>query len=180
MKRKQAAPSSSPETKKPKHHSSVKELLCPLKQSKPYLLGTVKFPINELTSTWTFGCNRPLNEAHVWKLLETFTKRGVDRCGAKHRLYVSCSKAHFDMMMAHIEKGKERENEADTDTSVEVEESAKTWPFFEDWAAIVGQKAELLAGQHRVEAFKLMGCLEESESPVGDQWWVCNVYNRGT
>ena len=28
------------------------------------------------------------------------------------------------------------------------------WPFFDDWVAVTGAKAELIAGRHRVEALK--------------------------
>ncbi|KAF2462508.1 uncharacterized protein BDR25DRAFT_320678, partial [Lindgomyces ingoldianus] len=50
------------------------------------------------------------------------------------------------------------------------------WPSFEDWDMVVGEKAELMAGNHRVEALKkrlrLLGCGKE------ERWWICDIYNK--
>ncbi len=48
---------------------------------------------------------------------------------------------------------------------------------FQDWPKVVGDKAELIAGNHRVEALnkylQLIGSGDE------ERWWVCDIYDKG-
>jgi hypothetical protein len=46
---------------------------------------------------------------------------------------------------------------------------------FEDWSSVVREKAELLAGNYRVEAFKEY--LRSLGSSQAERWWVCDVYD---
>jgi hypothetical protein len=59
--------------------------------------------------------------------------------------------------------------------------TATSWPWFGDWVKVNGARAELMAGQHRVEAlktFRKKGRLQTS-SDAEPLWWVCDVYDRG-
>jgi hypothetical protein len=78
-------------------------------------------------------------------------------------------------MLDHLE---EEEQAQTTATAAEgAEEGDSKWPSFEGWATIIGAKAELIVGYHRVEAFKeylrLRQLLEE------ERWWVCSIYDKG-
>lgn len=48
---------------------------------------------------------------------------------------------------------------------------------FEDWDTIVREKAELMAGNHRVEALKK--CLQLSKCENREWWWICDFYDKG-
>ena len=48
---------------------------------------------------------------------------------------------------------------------------------FEGWDIIIGEKAELMAGNHRVEALKEY--IRRSKSPENERWWICDVYDKG-
>jgi hypothetical protein len=144
-------------------------------QSKPYLLATVQFPIDQLTSDWRLGSNRPVDEAHKRQLLQVFKDSGILRRDASHRLYISCSKTQVEKMLAHL---KQKDSDAEDATGgPEIENVNKEWPSFEDWGDVIGEEAELLAGNHRVEALKEY--LRQAESPKAERWWVCNIYDRG-
>jgi hypothetical protein len=60
-----------------------------------------------------------------------------------------------------------------------------TLPSFGDWTAVNGTKAELMAGQHRIEALKVF--LRRLSNRPGaspglekeQAWWVCDLYDIG-
>lgn len=144
-------------------------------QAAPYLLGTAKFPIDALTSEWSIGVNRPIDQAHKRRLRQIFDEAGVLRRDASHRLQIACSKAQVQQMLDHLE---EEEQAQTTATAAEgVEEGDAKWPSFEGWATVIGAKAELIAGHHRVEAFKEYVRLREL--PAEERWWVCSIYDKG-
>lgn len=153
----------------------IKDVCSVDEQSQPYLLATVQFPIDQLTPDWRLGSNRPINEAHKRQLLQVFKDSGILRRDISHRLYISCSKAHVEQMLAHL---KQKESVAgDAVEGEEKDNGDKEWPSFEEWGDVIGERAELLAGNHRVEALKEY--LRQSESPKAESWWVCNIYDRG-
>jgi hypothetical protein len=41
-----------------------------------------------------------------------------------------------------------------TATAAKSAEEDSKWPLFEAWGSLIGEKAELIAGYYRVEAFK--------------------------
>ena len=51
------------------------------------------------------------------------------------------------------------------------------YPSFKGWDVIIGEKAELMAGNHRVEALKEY--LRRSKSSENERWWICDVYDKG-
>jgi hypothetical protein len=77
-------------------------------------------------------------------------------------------------MLDHL---KEEGQAQTTATAADSAEGDSKWPSFEGWGSIIGEKAELIAGHHRVEAFKeyLWLC----ELPEEEQWWVCSIYDKG-
>ena len=49
--------------------------------------------------------------------------------------------------------------------------------LFKGWDIIVREKAELIAGNYRVEALKEY--LRRSKSSKNERWWIYNIYNKG-
>jgi hypothetical protein len=154
-------------------------------QAAPYLLVTARFPIDALTPEWSIGLNRPIDETHKRRLRQIFDEAGVLRRGTSHRLQVACSKAQVQQMLDHLKEEGQAETTVATGESVKassegwgsVEEGDSKWPLFEGWESVIGEKAELIAGHHRVEAFKEY--LELRRSPKEERWWVCSIYDKG-
>lgn len=144
-------------------------------QAAPYLLATARFPIDALTAEWSIGVNRPIDEAHKRRLRQIFDEAGVLRRGTSHRLQVACSKAHVQQMLDHLKE--EDQAETTVTTGESVEEGDSKWPSFEGWESVIGEKAELIAGHHRVEAFKEY--LRQRQLPEEERWWVCSIYDKG-
>lgn len=143
-------------------------------QAAPYLLATARFPIDALTSQWSNGINRPIDQAHKRRLRQVFNEVGVFRRDRSHRLQIACSKAEVQKMLHHLE-----EHQACTAAAAAkgADEVDLEWPSFEDWLSVVGSKVELIAGHHRVEAFKEY--LQLRELPEKERWWVCSIYDNG-
>jgi hypothetical protein len=143
-------------------------------QARPYRLVTAKFPIDSLTPVWTVGANRPIDDAHKRRLCEIFEEQGVLRKDLGYRLRVACTKAQVQKMVDHINRG--RTHNADLG-SVDAPGDKSEYPSFEGWDIIIGEKAELMAGNHRVEALKEY--LRRSKSSENERWWICDVYDKG-
>lgn len=144
-------------------------------QAAPYLLATAKFPIDALTSEWSIGANRPIDPAHKRRLCQIFDEVGVLRRDRSHQLQVACSKAQVQQMLDHLaEKG---QAQASATAAESAKEGDLKWPSFEGWVSAVGAKAELIAGHHRVEAFKEY--LRRRGLPEEERWWVCSIYDKG-
>jgi hypothetical protein len=153
--------------KKPKFQRA-KEVESVYDQAEPYRLVTAKFPIDALTPEWRIGVNRPINEAHKRRLCEIFNDVGVLRKNLNHRLRVACTKAQVQTMLDHLSRGQAQGGAA--------QEKESEWPSFEEWNTIIGERAELMAGNHRVEAFKEhLRHLKSAE----ERWWICDIYDRG-
>src|SRR6185437_9907432 len=142
------------------------------RQAQPYLLATAKFPIDALTYTWSIGSNRRVDRSHVKFLCGMFMRNRLERRAEENRLLVLCTQEEVDRIKNHCSKGELRE--ADNGGS----DSPSKWPIFTDWLSVNGQKAELMAGQHRVEALKEY--VELTRSRRDELWWVCDIYNKGT
>jgi hypothetical protein len=48
---------------------------------------------------------------------------------------------------------------------------------FLEWTSVVGSKAEVIAGQHRMQA--LEHYVRETGAPTTELWWSCDIYDRG-
>src|SRR6266487_1108570 len=77
----------------------------PRNQAEPYRLGTVRLQVDDLTTTWSLGQNRPLNDRHVRELCQAFLAHGVRRVLPQNRLAVAASKSEVDSMMQHLRSG---------------------------------------------------------------------------
>ena len=152
----------------------IREADCVYDRAAPYLLVTARFPIDALTSEWSIGFNRPIDQAHKRRLRQIFDEAGVLRRDTSHRLQVACSKAQVQQMLDYL---KEEGQAQTTTTATESAEGDSKWPSFEGWGSIIGERAELIAGHHRVEAFKEY--LRLRELPDEEQWWVCSIYDKG-
>ena len=51
------------------------------------------------------------------------------------------------------------------------------YPSFKDQDIIIKKKAELIAGNYRVEALKKY--LHRLKSSENERWWIYNIYNKG-
>lgn len=140
-------------------------------QVAPYLLVTAKFPIDALSAEWSTGVNRPIDQAHKRRLCQIFDETGVLRRDTGYRLQVACSKAHIQQMLNHLKEV----GQVTTDESAA--EGDWKWPSFEGWVSVIGEKAELIAGHHRVEAFKEY--LQLRQLAEEERWWVCSIYDKG-
>lgn len=138
-------------------------------QAEPYRLTTAKFSIHSLTPTWSVGMNRPIDKNHAKALCRMFMENGIRRKKAPDRLIVVCKKEEVEKMLAHAEGG-HCVGGADAD-------SEEKWPSFYDWETVIGVKAELSAGNHRVEALKEY--MEKEKLCEGEGWWICDVYDKG-
>lgn len=159
-----------------KQHTSVKESESVYDEAEQYRLATVRFPIDALTPVWGMGTNRPINEGHKRRLCQIFKEAGVLRRDVSHRLQVACTKAQVQQMLDHLkQKGSEAKGAAGA--SQHAPDADVEFPSFEDWSSVVGEKAELVAGNHRVEALKeYLRCSGASQA---ERWWMCNIYDRG-
>lgn len=153
----------------------VKEADSIYDQAAPYLLVTARFPIDALTAEWSIGVNRPIDQAHKRRLRQIFDEAGVLRRDTSHRLQVACSQAQVQRILDHLKAEGQSETAATAGESPEKGDSK--WPSFEGWGSVIGEKAELIAGHHRVEAFKEY--LRLRQSPEEERWWVCSIYDKG-
>lgn len=161
-----------------RRHTAVKEIReadSVYDQAAPYLLVTARFPIDALTSEWSIGVNRPIDPTHKRRLRQIFDEVGVLRRDRSHRLQVACSKAQVQQMLGHLEE--EGQGQTTATAAKGAEKGDAKWPSFEGWVSVIGAKAELIAGHHRVEAFKEY--LQLRQLSEEERWWVCNIYDKG-
>ncbi|KAG9185003.1 hypothetical protein G6011_11833 [Alternaria panax] len=114
-----------------RQRTAVKEMReadCVYDRAAPYLLVTVRFPIDSLTSEWSIGVNRPIDQAHKRRLRQVFDEAGVLQRDASHRLQVACSKAQVQQMLDHL---KEEGLAQTTATAAKSAEGDSKWPSFE-------------------------------------------------
>lgn len=150
--------------------SQLKDIESPRDQAEPYRLTTAKFSISTLTPTWSVGRNRPIDKNHAKALCRMFMQNGIRRKKASDRLIVVCKKEDVEKMLAHIE-GRQ------TSVGRASEDGEEKWPYFHDWEIVIGAKAELATGNHRVEALKEY--MEKMKLGEGEGWWICDVYDKG-
>jgi hypothetical protein len=80
-------------------------------------------------------------------------------------------------MMAHLEQTRH--------SKPEWERGPSSWPAFDDWMVVNRSRAEVLAGQHRVEALKLyLRRISSNHSGAhafekDQSWWICDIYDKG-
>jgi hypothetical protein len=137
-------------------------------QAEGYRLITAKFPVAALTPIWSVGSNRDIDVRHVKSLCQIFKEEKLQREVAENRLRLACSRAEVERMIEHLAVAGERSPEPQ-------------WPSFKDWMLVNGCEAEIMAGQHRVAALKVL--LSQAnhlqDSPEDLQWWLCDIYDKG-
>jgi hypothetical protein len=143
--------------------------------AKPYRVCTAKFPIDALTPSWSVGSNRPVNDKHVVSLCKTFEGDGLQRETPNHYLMIGCTGEQIEKMKFHYHLTNDTWNWSD-------DIALGQWDSFHEWMAGSGQKAEIISGQHRVEALKMF--LERNSTHLhssehDERWWVCDIYNLG-
>jgi hypothetical protein len=140
-----------------------------LQQVEPYRLITAKFPIDRVTTVWSRGRNRPINDAHCEQLRKAF-RSGLHREDPQNYLRLACQKVEVDRMVSHLlAQGQS--------TSSDVRRS---WVDFTDWAEVNPSQAELMAGAHRVKALKaFLKSQGEEEADQSERWWICVIYDKG-
>jgi hypothetical protein len=156
-----------------KQRSPLKEAESIHDQSEQYRLATVRFPIDALTPEWRMDT---INEAHKRRLCQIFKEAGVLRRDVSHWLQVACTKAQAQQVLNHL-KQKGLQAERAVRAGQDALGADAVYPSSEDWSSVIGEKAELMAGSHRVEASKEY--LKYFDSSQAERWWVCNIYDRG-
>lgn len=171
MKRK-GSPSSEPSAKRPRQARPTLDLMdtkSVREQAEPYRLVTAKFPIEALTPVWKVGSNRQIDTKHVESLCRIFKEQRLQREPEENHLRIACSQAEVQRMVDHVNP---------TGTL-----QLACLPF-DDWMVVNGTKAELMAGQHRVEALRLYLQNLSSQSKGTSlekehSWWICDIYDIG-
>lgn len=157
--------------------SNVKDSKSAREQAEPYRLATVRFPIDALSAIWTVGTNRPIDEAHKRKLAELFKDHGLRRSDVSNRLLVACGREDFEKMRGAM--GLANVKDGPSAPMGEAEPKEQAWPYFKDWMQVVGKAAELMAGNHRMEALKELLSRSGNENGNDERWWLCDLYDKG-
>lgn len=111
-------------------------------RAEPFRLMTVRFPIDDVTPTWSTGRNREINEKHFQQLCRLFNDYGLGRLNREHRLRLLCSAQDVRMMCEN------------TGVDCRLNDSSDLLPSFRGWRRAVTGTAEVLAGNHRIAALK--------------------------
>lgn len=145
-------------------------------QAEPYRITTARFPIDCLTPLWSLGSNRPIDPQHAQDLCRIFEEEGLQRESRENRLPVTWSRDDAQKMIDHLEEVGE----------VSRRRGTSSWPLYKDWMLANTEMAEILSGQHRIEALKLFldrkeksQGLSRSGSEDNAGWWVCDIYDKG-
>jgi hypothetical protein len=171
MKRK-GSPNTKPSAKRPRQAQPTIDLTdtkSVREQAEPYRLATAKFPIEALTSVWKVGSNRQIDTKHIESLCRIFKEQRLQREPEENHLRIACSQVEVQRMIDHLNP---------TGTLL------PAYLPFDDWMVVNKTKAELMAGQHRVEALRLY-LQHLSGKSKGDSlekehsWWICDIYDIG-
>ncbi|KAF4474785.1 hypothetical protein CGGC5_v016501 [Colletotrichum fructicola Nara gc5] len=143
-------------------------------RAQPFLLAVARMPIDVLDTAWSVGRNRPINAAHVQELLHAFRSGGLERRAPENRITVLCS-AEAVSLMQQDGGGIEGREEDDGEDGNDDNDSPCELSFLH-WAEVSGGKAEVMAGQHRIQA--LREYVKETGAPGSDLWWACELYDK--
>ena len=136
-------------------------------EARPYLLAVAVMPLSVLTTTWTIGNNRMLDDDHIAELKASFENIGILRSAEEHRLRLLCSEREVQTMRQGIEAtGKGAQGQRDAPLS------------FLDWGKYNKGRVEVMAGQHRIAALRQY--LSDLGANDDEQlWWTCELYDKG-
>lgn len=134
-------------------------------QAQSYRLATAKLPLDALTCRWKNGSNRHVNRQHVSRLCRIFKQGALARQAEENFLLVQCSAEMVRRMRDHVDAQGSGGGQGEVLS-------------FDDWSAVNGgEKVEVMAGQHRMEA--LREYVEQTGSDAKELWWTCILYDRG-
>lgn len=130
-----------------------------------YRLATARMPLDALLCVWRQGTNRHLNRRHVEKLCNSFQQGNLERQEAENYLLVQCSAEAVGRMMSHLGQPGHHSQ-------------CNQVLSFEDWLVVnPNDKAEVMAGQHRIEAMREY--IKQTGANSKELWWTCIIYDRG-
>ena len=159
--------------------------------AEQYRIGTARLPLSVLSNVWRVRQNRPLSTKQIQHLLQVYKKEGLLQEPEAHYLIVGCTRGEFQQAIAHVttlaSTSESSTAEPLTLTCSRTLPARQTWPLLTTWSAVNnGSKVELIAGQHRVAAFKQLLLERRQGSTVDitvanddddDAWWVCDFYD---
>lgn len=134
-------------------------------EAEDYRLATAKMPLDALSCVWRKGTNRHLNRRHVEKLRNAFQQGNLERQEAEKFLLVQCSAEAVGRMMNHL-------GQSGSGSQCNQVLSFEDWPIINP-----NEKAEVMAGQHRIEAMREY--VKQTGADSKELWWTCIVYDRG-
>ena len=143
-------------------------------QAEPYRLATVRFPIDALTYSWRHGTNRSVDETQVNRLCRLFKEHGVQQDKVDHYFRVACTYNEVQRMFDYL-----RSHGHSIEGASNLIKGPVPWPSFGAWFLRNTAKAELMAGQHRVEAFKRYLRQTADNRRTCTTEWVCDLYDIG-
>ncbi|KAK2802320.1 hypothetical protein FQN51_004610 [Onygenales sp. PD_10] len=149
------------------------------------LMGIALIDVRGLNPIWPGNVqHREVREDHIDKLIASFQKKGIDRCGVNTHLKASISKEHFDAMVTKFVKN----NPEETATAIAAVEQMKhriTCDLQQmvhlDLPTSIGPTSPTLeAGQHRRHALIQLNQEKSTpDAPVADgvYLWCCEFYD---
>jgi hypothetical protein len=156
----------------------IEELSSARTLASSHLLAVAKLPRDVLSTRWSEGKNRPVDEDHIDKLRRSFINRGFGRLDQENYMKVTCSAEAVDAIKAHLRKSAHSAGDPVVSPGGGQTTSQKqnSEPLdFRAWAEVTDELAELLDGQHRLKAaHQALGAGNSSE-----KWWTCEIYNKG-
>jgi hypothetical protein len=143
-----------------KHEGAIRDTKSLKELARPYLLAVAKMPLESLTTKWSVGTNRRIKRSHVRELCNAFRINGLQRREPGNHLLLLCS---ADQVY--------RAREAHGVSTEKEEEDLMRWSEVNEGSA------EVMAGQHRIEALREFA--REVGSGQEPLWWTCELYDRG-
>ncbi|KAK5994238.1 hypothetical protein PT974_07681 [Cladobotryum mycophilum] len=137
---------------------TVGDALTPREEAKPYRLGIARLSLDSMDFTWERGKNRPLDEGHARKFCSAFGKGALLRQAEENYLVVTCSRAAAEKAFANVDPAT----------------AASDLPVL-DFVGLTGERARVLAGQHRMAGLKMH--VEARKLGHDELWWTCEVYD---
>ncbi|KAI8664154.1 hypothetical protein NCS55_00922900 [Fusarium keratoplasticum] len=133
-------------------------------EAEDYRLATARMPLDALSCVWRKGTNRHLNRQHVEKLCNAFQQGKLKRQETENHLLVQCSAEAVRRMMSHLGQ-------------LGHHSQCNQVLSFEDWLVVnPNEKAEVMAGQHRIEAMREY--VKQMGADSKELWWTCIIYDR--
>jgi hypothetical protein len=127
---------------------------------------TVKFPIDDVNFEWSMGSNRDVDARHVRQLCQLFEQHGLQRQSRSDRVRLLCCAEDVKAMCESLGI-----DSTPKDHSTEP-------PYFEGWTALTSSFAEMLAGNHRIQALKAY-LKQRKVTDERERWWICDIFDKG-